>query len=656
VGNTAQFNANVTGTTNTAVSWAVTGGSADGTISSAGLYTAPANVPNPATVTVTATSQADSTKSGSATVTVTPSAPAVTVNVSPSPVNVATFGTLQFTATVMGSSNTAVTWEVNGTAGGTLQFGFISSTGLFVAPGGVPTKSDGSGGSTTTTLTVTAVSQANTSASGNATVTLIPAGQNAQSAPIKLGASGSNVNDSSVSGKTITCCGGTLGSLITQGGTQFILSNNHVLARSDQAPQPTPPTPGEAITSPGLVDNNCMAATTVANLSKYYNLETGAAPRIDAAIAQIAPGQVDTGGNILYLGATADGNGVPLPGAPQAGSGMAATVSEAVAKSGRSTGLTCSTVMATNVSTSVTYQRGCGSGTSFTEPFTGQVDIAGGSFSAGGDSGSLIVDRTTADPVALLFAGSDTDTVGNPVAQVLSFFSSGGNAATFVGGAAHQVIGCTLPTKPQSASTTVTAEATSTMLQQATTARDTHASELLAHPEVQAVGVGASYDNPNDPAVVFFVTQGQPRTGIPTTVDGVRTRIVQGTLFAKRGAISADDTKALEQSVAPPQLTYPISDSEMARAKAAHAAHVDEWMSKAGVQGFGIGSSVDAPGEAAIVIFTIRGVAHDPIPPTLDGVRTRVREGSRFRAGYGDSTAPTGCKVPKPASAKAPAH
>jgi hypothetical protein len=65
---------------------------------------------------------------------------------------------------------------------------------------------------------------------------------------------------------------------------------------------------------------------------------------------------------------------------------------------------------------------------------------------------------------------------------------------------------------------------------------------------------------------------------------------------------------------------------------------------------------VDAPGEAAIVIFTIRGQAHDPIPPTLDGVRTRVREGSRFRAGYGDSTAPTGCKVPKPASAKAPAH
>src|SRR6266576_2696129 len=75
VGGTQQFTATVENTSNTAVTWqvsGVTGGNATvGTISSSGLYTAPAVVPNPATVTVTAVSQADPTKSGSAQVTIT---------------------------------------------------------------------------------------------------------------------------------------------------------------------------------------------------------------------------------------------------------------------------------------------------------------------------------------------------------------------------------------------------------------------------------------------------------------------------------------------------------------------------------------------------------------------------------------------------------
>ena len=66
------FQATVTGSMNTAVTWqvsAVTGGNATvGTISTSGVYTAPAQVPNPATVSVTAVSQADPTKSGSVSV------------------------------------------------------------------------------------------------------------------------------------------------------------------------------------------------------------------------------------------------------------------------------------------------------------------------------------------------------------------------------------------------------------------------------------------------------------------------------------------------------------------------------------------------------------------------------------------------------------
>jgi hypothetical protein len=263
-------------------------------------------MPNPPTITVTATSQANTSQSASATVTVTGAAGAITVT--PGSATVATFGTQQFTASVSG-----VTWQVNGIAGGSQTLGFISSSGLFVAPGNVPTTSDGKGGSVTTTVTVTAVA---TSGSGSATVIIQPGNQNAESGAVELGSSGGNSKDSSTSGNTITCCGGTLGSLVTQAGTQYILSNNHVLARSDQAPQPTPGTTGEAIIQPGLVDTPKCSTTgtrTVANLSAFYNLETGTAPKIDAAIAKVISGDVDSAGNILYLGATADANGTPVP-------------------------------------------------------------------------------------------------------------------------------------------------------------------------------------------------------------------------------------------------------------------------------------------------------------------------------------------------------
>ena len=643
VGKTTQFTATVMGTTNTAVTWLVVGGAANGSISASGLYTAPAAVPNPALVNVTATSKADMTKSGSASITVTASSSNITVMVSPSAPTVPDFGTKQFSAVVNGTSNTAVTWEVNGTPGGSLQFGFISSSGLFVAPGGVPTKSDGSGGSTTTTLKVTAVSQANSSASGSATVTVVPASQGGQPVPVNLGTSGGNANDSSTSGNTITCCGGTLGSLVVRGGTQYILSNTHVLARSDIA------TIGDPIIQPGLVDANCnkSQAATVANLSQFYNLETGAAPKIDAAIAQVISGDVSTSGEIEYLGATADANGIPLPGAPHAGAGAAAAVNMAVAKSGRSTGLTCSTVFSTLTSTSVQYQKGCGTGTTFSVTYLNQVDVTGGSFSAEGDSGSLIVSESTADPVALLYAGSDADTVGNPVSEVLSFFKSGSNSATFVGGAAHQVIGCTLPLKPASATLTAqAATASAEGLQRAIAVRDAHAPELLAHPEVQAVGVGGSYDHPSEPAILFFVTKGQARTTIPLQVDGIRTRIVEGDLFSSRGSLTAAESAALEKSVPLPQMTYTISESEFSRAKIVHTAHVDGLMKQSGVQGVGIGSSVDSPGEAALVIFLVRGVPHDPIPAVIDGLRTRIRESSRFRAGFGDNKSQRGCSLP----------
>jgi hypothetical protein len=72
VSGTQQFTATVTGTSNTSVTWTLSGGAGQdlGSISSTGLYTAPAVVPSPKTVTVTATSVADTTKFASAAVTV----------------------------------------------------------------------------------------------------------------------------------------------------------------------------------------------------------------------------------------------------------------------------------------------------------------------------------------------------------------------------------------------------------------------------------------------------------------------------------------------------------------------------------------------------------------------------------------------------------
>jgi hypothetical protein len=101
----------------------------------------------------------------------------------------------------------------------------------------------------------------------------------------------------------------------------------------------------------------------------------------------------------------------------------------------------------------------------------------------------------------------------------------------------------------------------------------------------------------------------------------------------------------LEKSAAAPQLVYSVSDDEMARAKVVHTAHVDALMKQAGVQGVGIGSSIDSPGEAALMIFTIRGVPHDPIPAVIDGLRTRVRESSRFRAGTTGAEVQRVCKL-----------
>lgn len=163
-GATQQFTATVTPSTNTAVTWQVNGENGGdaiiGTVSTAGLYTAPTVLPSTTTVAVTAISQADTTKTASATVTLT--APTVTISISPTSATVGAGGSVQFTPTVTSTdNNTAVSWSVNGCAV-SATCGSVSSTGLYTAPLSPPKES----------ITVTATSKSNATFTASAPITV----------------------------------------------------------------------------------------------------------------------------------------------------------------------------------------------------------------------------------------------------------------------------------------------------------------------------------------------------------------------------------------------------------------------------------------------------------------------------------------------------
>jgi hypothetical protein len=124
---TQQFTATVTGSVNKSVTWILS--PSVGTITAAGLYTAPASV-TAQTVNVTAVSTADNTRTAIATINLAASQPAqpISVTVSPSSGLVLYGSSQQFTATVLNTANTAVTWSLVNSAGA------ISPTGVYTAP------------------------------------------------------------------------------------------------------------------------------------------------------------------------------------------------------------------------------------------------------------------------------------------------------------------------------------------------------------------------------------------------------------------------------------------------------------------------------------------------------------------------------------------
>ncbi len=235
-----------------------------------------------------------------------------------------------------------------------------------------------------------------------------------QSYPIQLGTSGGWRYDLANG----YCCAGTLGSLILKGGSQYILSNYHVLyADIVNGGNSRTAQPGDPVIQPGLIDISCNAANAndVANLVANGGSLPGA--NVDAGIAAAISGRVSS--SILEVGAISSTT-------------VGASINQLVKKSGRTTGLTRSKVSGLNATVNIAYDNECAGGPSFTKTFTGQIVIAnkGSRFLAGGDSGSLMVQDIATNPkaVGLLYAGSSTSAIANPINDVLSFYG-----ATMVG-------------------------------------------------------------------------------------------------------------------------------------------------------------------------------------------------------------------------------
>ncbi len=236
-----------------------------------------------------------------------------------------------------------------------------------------------------------------------------------QTPPISLGTSGGWHYDLANG----YCCGGTLGSLVNIGGSQYVMSNYHVF-ESDivSGGNSKVAETGDGILQPGLIDINCSAANgqDVATLVLKHSLPNS---NVDVGVAKVISGMVKTDGSILEIGTLSSNT-------------VAAAINQAVKKSGRTTGLTRSTISGLNATVSITYDNECAGGAAFTKTFTGQIIIANrrSKFLAGGDSGSLMVEDITTNPraVGLLFAGSTTTAIANPINQVLSFLG-----ATMVG-------------------------------------------------------------------------------------------------------------------------------------------------------------------------------------------------------------------------------
>lgn len=196
---------------------------------------------------------------------------------------------------------------------------------------------------------------------------------------------------------------GTLGCLVKKGENHYILSNNHVLADSNAAE------PGDRVLQPGPADGGTSPDDEIATIEPYQEIDFSGdrdnPNRIDAAIALVGDcNQTIVLPKIMKIG-------IPRTAT------IDATFDQTVRKHGRTTKHTVGVVVDISADVRVKF------GDRFAW-FEDQIVVKSNDsnpFSRGGDSGSLIVDAGTCEPVGLLFASSKRAalTIANPIDLVL---------------------------------------------------------------------------------------------------------------------------------------------------------------------------------------------------------------------------------------------
>ncbi len=455
--------------------------------------------------------------------------------------------------------------------------------------------------------------------------------QGQQLTPMLLGASGGNDSDFDAQGNTIVdCCSGTLGAMLQDNsGKQYLLSDNHVLARTDHA------SVGDTVVQPGLIDNNCTpsgegaGAAPVGALTAWLPLDSNRT-NADAAIAEVASRTVDPTGRILELGSRQpDGTLTAAPPgiSSSGGKGESAALQMRVAKSGRTTGLTCGGVSAISVDVSIDYFRDCAETRPYlTKTFTNQIGLSGDRFTDAGDSGALVVDAENAEPVGLYFAGG-TDASGvvqgvaNPADDVLTELGSQMSTGfTFVGGADH-------PVSCLSYGDSTVSAAQKAPLSDGQISRVRHALSV-AHPlsnftaGILGVAMGKSSDHPGEAAVIVYVSENS-QAAVPQSVSGVRTLVIP------------TDAQVVTNGLAP--LAIALNNAPaISPAAIAEALAVKRQMARSLMRqnpaffGVGVGQSLDNPREAALIIYVNRREIPADLPQTIGGVRTRYVFMDRF--------------------------
>ncbi|NOZ62100.1 MAG: hypothetical protein GXO74_10500 [Calditrichaeota bacterium] len=228
---------------------------------------------------------------------------------------------------------------------------------------------------------------------------------------------------------------GTLGAFVKDAATgeTLILSNNHVMANSNEADK------GDAILQPGPADGGRNPQDRIANLERFVRIQFQGGDGGGGGICSIAKGVSDilnwlakilgSRSRLLPTRIEQDFNEVDCALAkPVAGAikeeiidigvitgTKPAEINMAVRKSGRTSQTTTGTVQVLNTNVDVGY------GGSRVATYENQ--IVASAMSNPGDSGSLVVDGSEPLAVGLLFAGSDTTTIVNPIDRVLALLN-----------------------------------------------------------------------------------------------------------------------------------------------------------------------------------------------------------------------------------------